>query len=119
MPWKHRSWRGFPSIPRITKKRPKRPQKTRAKRRRRGGVRRNFCRAPGDNVPMDALRMVGGAKLNGVLRVSGSKNAGLPILAAALLAEGESELVGVPDLADTRTLGALLQSMGVSFEQVG
>src|SRR6185312_13566763 len=44
--------------------------------------------------------------------VSGSKNASLPIMAAALLAPGESVLEGAPDLADVRTLGQVLQHLG-------
>lgn len=61
---------------------------------------------------MDALRIRGGKPLRGEIQVSGSKNASLPIMAASLLAEGESILRGTPDLADVRTLGALLHSMG-------
>jgi UDP-N-acetylglucosamine 1-carboxyvinyltransferase len=62
---------------------------------------------------MDALRISGGAPLSGDIEVSGSKNASLPIMAAALLAAGESELSNVPDLADVLTLGRLLEQMGV------
>ncbi|HET6343561.1 MAG TPA: UDP-N-acetylglucosamine 1-carboxyvinyltransferase, partial [Myxococcota bacterium] len=61
---------------------------------------------------MDALKIEGGAQLSGTIHVSGSKNASLPIMAAALLAEGESVLTGVPDLADVRTLGQVLEHMG-------
>ncbi len=68
---------------------------------------------------MDALRIVGGRPLKGELKVSGSKNASLPILTAALLAEGQSTLRGVPDLADVRTLEALLAHTGARVERVG
>ncbi len=61
---------------------------------------------------MDALRIRGGRLLSGTLQVSGSKNASLPIMAAALLANGDSKLAGVPDLADVRTLAAVLGHLG-------
>src|SRR5262249_44343162 len=67
-------------------------------------------------VQVDALRIRGGAPLHGTLEVSGSKNASLPIIVAALLAEGESVLSGVPDLADVRTLASLMRQMGVGVE---
>ena len=44
---------------------------------------------------MDALRIRGGKSLRGEIQVSGSKNASLPIMAASLLAEGESVLRSV------------------------
>jgi len=68
---------------------------------------------------MDALRIKGGVPLSGTIDVSGSKNASLPIMAAALLASGESQLDGTPDLVDIRTLAKVLAHMGVgvSFEE--
>lgn len=68
---------------------------------------------------MDALRIRGGRPLRGEIRVSGSKNASLPIMTAALLAEGESFLRGTPDLADVRTLCSLLAEMGADVEYAG
>ena len=67
---------------------------------------------------MDALRIKGGVPLSGTIDISGSKNASLPIMAAALLAPGESQLDGTPDLVDVRTLAKVLAHMGVgvSFE---
>ncbi len=67
---------------------------------------------------MDALRIKGGVPLSGTIDISGSKNASLPIMAAALLASGESQLDGTPDLVDVRTLAKVLAHMGVgvSFE---
>jgi UDP-N-acetylglucosamine 1-carboxyvinyltransferase len=53
------------------------------------------------------------------VHVSGSKNATLPQIAAALLSPGRSVLRGVPDLADVRTLGRLLASMGARVERDG
>ena len=66
---------------------------------------------------MDAIEITGGKPLEGEVQVSGSKNATLPQIAAALLAPGTSVFRGVPDLADIRTLGRLLTSMGARVER--
>lgn len=60
----------------------------------------------------------GGAKLRGEVEISGSKNAALPIMAAALLAEEESVIENVPDLRDIQTMIRLLRALGakVHFE---
>src|SRR3981189_1768244 len=68
---------------------------------------------------MDAIEITGGKPLSGEVQVSGSKNATLPQIAAALLAPGRSLFRGVPDLADIRTLGRLLGSMGARVERDG
>jgi UDP-N-acetylglucosamine 1-carboxyvinyltransferase len=68
---------------------------------------------------MDAIEITGGKRLAGEVQVSGSKNATLPQIAAALLAPGQSVFHGVPDLADIRTLGRLLASMGAHVERDG
>ena len=68
---------------------------------------------------MDAIEITGGKRLEGEVQVSGSKNATLPQIAAALLAPGASVFRGVPDLADIRTLGRLLSSMGARVERQG
>jgi UDP-N-acetylglucosamine 1-carboxyvinyltransferase len=68
---------------------------------------------------MDAFRIQGGNLLRGEIPVSGSKNASLPIMVAALLADGESTLLGAPDLVDVRTLSQLLRSMGAKVVQDG
>ena len=59
----------------------------------------------------------GGKPLRGKVRVDGAKNSALPIMAAALLADGQTVLNDVPDLVDVRTLGELLQSLGMSVER--
>ena len=68
---------------------------------------------------MDALKIEGGVRLAGEVQVSGSKNASLPIMAAALLAPGNSVLLGAPDLADVRTLGQVLGHMGAKVSRHG
>jgi UDP-N-acetylglucosamine 1-carboxyvinyltransferase len=67
---------------------------------------------------MDRIAIEGGAPLRGEVAVSGAKNAALPALAAALLAEGDHAVRNVPDLADVRTMGRLLGHMGCAFERV-
>ncbi|HRG96248.1 MAG TPA: UDP-N-acetylglucosamine 1-carboxyvinyltransferase [Polyangiaceae bacterium] len=62
---------------------------------------------------MDAIRVRGSATpLRGRVRVSGAKNAALPILCATLLSDGESRLRNVPRLRDIETTAALLRFMG-------
>ena len=62
---------------------------------------------------MDKLIIQGGARLRGEIKISGSKNSGLPILAATLLAESPVQLSNLPHLNDITTMLALLRCMGV------
>jgi len=62
---------------------------------------------------MDKLLIEGGARLEGEVRVSGAKNAALPILCASLLTPEPLTLGNVPRLNDVRTMRALLSQMGV------
>src|SRR5262252_7834049 len=61
---------------------------------------------------MDAIRLRGGNTLRGTVRISGAKNAALPILCATLLSDGESRLRNVPALRDIETTAALLRYLG-------
>jgi len=61
---------------------------------------------------MDASRVRGGKTLRGSVRISGAKNAALPILCATLLSDGASRLRNVPDLKDIATTAALLRFLG-------
>ncbi|MBU4574655.1 MAG: UDP-N-acetylglucosamine 1-carboxyvinyltransferase, partial [Desulfarculus sp.] len=61
---------------------------------------------------MDKLVVTGGNPLVGRVRISGAKNATLPLMAATLLARGKSRLSNVPDLRDVRTMGSLLGTLG-------
>jgi UDP-N-acetylglucosamine 1-carboxyvinyltransferase len=65
---------------------------------------------------MDKIEIVGGKKLEGEIRVSGAKNAALPILASALLVGGENTFHNIPDLMDIKTIKKLLKSLGVQME---
>ena len=63
---------------------------------------------------MDKLRIRGGVPLSGEVRVSGAKNAALPIMCAALLSAQPVRLSNVPKLRDVATMAKLLVQMGVS-----
>src|SRR6516162_278002 len=67
---------------------------------------------------MDMFVVHGGRRLRGRVRVSGAKNAALPIMAAALATDGPTVLHGVPDLVDVTTLGELLTALGVAVTRV-
>lgn len=60
----------------------------------------------------DVLIVEGGYELRGRLRVSGSKNASLPILAACLLTRERVRLSNLPDVADTAVMREILESLG-------
>lgn len=62
---------------------------------------------------MDKLVISGGASLNGEIRISGSKNSALPILAATLLSDEPVTIRNLPHLHDITTMIALLRCMGV------
>lgn len=64
---------------------------------------------------MDRLQIEGGVPLSGEVRISGAKNAALPIIAGALLADGPVTLGNVPHLHDVTTMIALLANMGVQI----
>ena len=66
---------------------------------------------------MEKLIIEGGRPLNGEVRISGAKNAALPLMAATLLAPGRHRLRNVPDLRDTRTFIRLLENLGVKSER--
>jgi UDP-N-acetylglucosamine 1-carboxyvinyltransferase len=62
---------------------------------------------------LDKLLIEGGTKLAGSVRISGAKNAALPILAGTLLATEKVVIGNVPHLKDVTTMLSLLQMMGV------
>jgi UDP-N-acetylglucosamine 1-carboxyvinyltransferase len=61
---------------------------------------------------MDSFLIRGGTQLKGTIEISGSKNSSLPILAACLLADGKSTLMGVPRLSDIDSMVKLLGELG-------
>ena len=66
---------------------------------------------------MDKLIVEGGHKLSGRLNISGSKNASLPILAAALLTDEPVRISRVPDVSDTNYMIQILSQLGASVER--
>ncbi len=68
---------------------------------------------------MDSLRIKGGAPLVGSIRISGAKNAALPLMAASLLTDETLTLGNVPHLADIATMGHLLAQHGVDLGREG
>ncbi len=65
---------------------------------------------------MDNLRIEGNGPLRGTVKISGAKNAALPILCASLLADGESTFRNVPALTDISTTAGLLRHLGLDVE---
>ena len=67
---------------------------------------------------MDKIIINGQKLLSGAIKISGAKNAVLPIMASTLMVEGKSTISRVPDLKDTRTMIALMEIIGAkcSFE---
>ena len=61
---------------------------------------------------MDKLVVHGGKRLKGNVKISGAKNAVLPIMASSLLVNGTTIIHNVPDLRDTRTFIKLLEILG-------
>ncbi|MEW5911967.1 MAG: UDP-N-acetylglucosamine 1-carboxyvinyltransferase [Thermodesulfobacteriota bacterium] len=68
---------------------------------------------------MDRLVVIGGRPLVGRVKISGAKNAALPLMAACLLCTGTSRLSNLPDLKDVRTMGALLTTLGARLSTRG
>jgi UDP-N-acetylglucosamine 1-carboxyvinyltransferase len=66
---------------------------------------------------MDKLRITGGRPLEGEIRISGAKNAALPIMCAALLTAKPLTLTNVPALRDVSTMAKLLGEMGLSVKR--
>ncbi len=65
---------------------------------------------------MDKFVIQGGKKLSGTVKISGSKNAALPIISASILGEGKTVLHNIPDVRDIRTLVRILEYMGASVK---
>jgi UDP-N-acetylglucosamine 1-carboxyvinyltransferase len=68
---------------------------------------------------MDRIRIRGGAPLNGLIPISGAKNAALPLMIASLLTDETLELGNVPRLADISSLLRILSNFGVDHSIAG
>jgi UDP-N-acetylglucosamine 1-carboxyvinyltransferase len=67
---------------------------------------------------VDRFEIVGPTRLAGSVQPAGAKNAALPAMAAALLADGPLELAGLPDVQDIHTMRALLAHLGVASTEM-
>ena len=65
---------------------------------------------------MDKLKIIGGNPLKGTIRISGAKNAALPLITASILSGEPLRLSNVPQLADLKTLTALLEGFGITVQ---
>ena len=68
---------------------------------------------------MDKIVIEGGRPLKGTVRISGAKNAVLPVLAATLLTRGRNIIEGVPKVRDVATMIQLLTDLGAEVESYG
>ena len=68
---------------------------------------------------MDQIRIVGGNRLNGVIPISGAKNAALPLMISSLLTDDTLTLENVPHLADVERLIRILGNHGVDYSVNG
>ena len=66
---------------------------------------------------MKKLEVFGAKKLKGQIKISGSKNASLPILAATLLSKGKITLENLPNVTDIKTMLCLLESLGSKIKR--
>lgn len=68
---------------------------------------------------MDRIQVRGGRRLNGEIRISGAKNAALPLMVASLLTDEPLTLVNVPHLTDISQLAEILAGLGVEMTMSG
>jgi UDP-N-acetylglucosamine 1-carboxyvinyltransferase len=69
-----------------------------------------------ERFPVDKFIIHGGKKLNGVVPISGAKNATLALMPAAMLASGTFRITNTPNLRDVATMSGLLNSMGMEIQ---
>lgn len=65
----------------------------------------------------EVIKIEGGHRLNGEVTISGSKNATVALIPAAVLANGPVTIVGVPEIADVRNLAEILKILNVQVDQ--
>lgn len=61
---------------------------------------------------MSSYIIKGGEKLEGIVKISGSKNSSLPIIAASILNRGKTILYNVPQIQDTKMMFKILENLG-------
>ena len=67
----------------------------------------------------EVIKIEGGRKLHGTVRISGSKNATVALIPAAILAHGPVTICGVPNISDVQFLSVLLQELGIEVIRKG
>ncbi|HDI79091.1 MAG TPA: UDP-N-acetylglucosamine 1-carboxyvinyltransferase [Desulfobacteraceae bacterium] len=68
---------------------------------------------------MQKIVIKGGKRLKGKVKISGSKNATLPIIASCILTGGRHRLSNIPSLRDVHTIKEIMSLLGVKFEEEG
>lgn len=66
---------------------------------------------------MSSYIIEGGKRLEGIVKISGSKNSSLPIIAATVLNAGKTTLYNVPNIQDTRMMFKILETLGAKIEK--
>lgn len=66
---------------------------------------------------MSSYIIEGGKKLEGTVKISGSKNSALPIIAATILNAGKTTLYNVPNIQDTQMMYKILETLGAKIEK--
>ena len=66
---------------------------------------------------MDKIEIEGGTRLKGEVKISGAKNAALPLMAASILSSGDNYIHNLPQLRDISTMGKLLAHIGMGYHQ--
>ena len=67
----------------------------------------------------EVIKIEGGHSLSGTVRISGSKNATVALIPAAILAHGPVTICGVPNISDVRSLSVLLKELGIEVIRKG
>jgi len=75
--------------------------------------------ANGSLASHDRFRITGGARLKGEVSVTGAKNSVLKLMAASLLAQGQTKISNVPDIADVEIMSDLLTRLGCTLTRTG
>ena len=65
----------------------------------------------------EVIKIEGGHRLSGTVHISGSKNATVALIPAAVLAHGPVTICGVPNISDVRSLSVLLKELGVEVQK--
>ena len=70
-------------------------------------------------MAQEVIKIRGGKKLNGEVEISGAKNSAVAIIPATLLAQGQVNLDGLPQISDVETLVSLLEDLNIKTKLNG